>query len=332
VLDDFARRMRVATDQPVYKFIHVGIPHLPVTVNADCHFNGVIRYNRESFRGQARCGVRRVAAFLNRLRQLGVYDESLIVVSSDHGLGLPPRQFANDRPAPDGNLSAIAGKAMALLVVKPPKSTGPVRVSRAPTAITDIPVTVAEALGVPHALPGKSALTLAEHAPRARVFGMYAWENEDWRASYFEHLDLMEIAGPLRDGRSWTLRDSLYAPEGDAAARTRGLHNPQRSSTGITYRWSRPQTFLHAPNTADALEMTIRSIAATPQTVTFKQGDRVLEILTLSDQRWVTVRHRLQPSTDPSGRWVVMLVDPPWRARGDPRRLGVMTRDIKWTP
>lgn len=332
VLDGFARRMTAATDERLYKFIHVGIPHLPVVVNADCESIGVRPFTRDGYRGQARCGVRRVAAFLNRLRELGVYDESVIVVASDHGHGIPPRQFVHDRLFPDGNASVIAGKAMALLLVKAPKSTGSVRVSQARTAITDIPITVAEALGVPHKLPGESALTLAENAPRVRTFGMYAWESEDWRADYFEHLDLMEIQGPLRDGNSWTLRESLYAPGGDESARTRGLHPSQRSSRGIIYRWSRPETFLHVPKTARGLEMTIRSVAQGPQTVTLKDGDRVLQTLTLSDQNWVTLRHRLQPSTDPSGQWLVMLVDPPWRVRGDPRRLGVMTRDIKWTP
>jgi hypothetical protein len=332
VLDDFAHRMSVATDRPLYKFIHVGIPHLPVAVNADCEFNGVLRYNRETFRAQATCAVRRVAAILNRLRELGVYDEALIVVSSDHGLPLSPRQFAHDRAAPDGDISAIAGKAMALLMIKPPRSTGPVRVSYAPTAITDIPITVADALGVPHALPGESALKLADDATRVRSFGMYSWENEDWRASYFEYLDLMEIRGRLRDGNSWALRDSLYAPGGDDSARARGLHDPQRSSTGVAYRWSRPKNFLHAPEGAKGFEMAIRSVASKPQTVTIQDGDRLLQTLTLRDQSWVTVRHRLQPSTDPSGHWIVMTVDPPWRVRGDPRRLGVMTRDLKWTP
>ena len=34
VLDEFAHRMTVAADEPIYKFIHVGIPHMPVVVNA----------------------------------------------------------------------------------------------------------------------------------------------------------------------------------------------------------------------------------------------------------------------------------------------------------
>lgn len=332
VLDEFARRMTVAVDEPLYKFIHVGIPHMPVAVNAGCEFTGVVRTTRDLFRGQARCAVSRVGAFLNRLRTLGVYDSSLIVISSDHGIGLQPRQFVHDRPVPDGDLSVIAGKAMALFVVKPPSSTGPVRISQAPTAITDIPITVADVLGVSHKLPGEPALKLAENAPRVRTFGSYAWEHEDWKASYFEHLDLLEVKGRLRDGDSWTLRDSLYGPSADDAARVRGVYESQRSSSGIVYRWGGPRVFLHAPQTARGFEITIRSIAPQPQKVTLKTGSQVLETITLSDQRWVTLRHRLQPAADPSGQWVQMDVEPSWRPRGTGRRLGVMTRDVKWTP
>jgi hypothetical protein len=332
VLEAFSREMAVTIDEPLYKFIHVGIPHLPVVVDGNCEFAGVRRFNRETYRAQARCGIRRVAAFLNRLREIGAYDDSLVVIASDHGIGLPPRQFAHDRLLPDGNASAIAGKAMALLLVKPPRSTGPVRVSRAPTQITDIPITVADTLNVPHAFPGASVLKLSETAPRPRTFGMYAWEHEDWRASYFEHLDLLDINGVLRDGASWTLGRSLYPPGGEEAGRSRGLYEAQRSSSGITYRWSRPQTFLHAPDTATGFQMGIRSIASGPQTVTFSVAGRALQTLTLRDQQWVNVSHRFQPTDDPASRWVVMVVDPPWRVRGDPRRLGVMTRDIKWLP
>jgi hypothetical protein len=233
---------------------------------------------------------------------------------------------------PDGALSVIAGKAMALLLVKPPKAAGPLRVSSAPTAITDIPATIADILGLKHSLPGTSALKLAEDQPRPRQFAMYDWEHENWRARYFDHLDLMEINGPLRDGDSWTLRGSLYAPDADAEPRLRGLFDQQRNSRGVVYRWSAPHVFLHAPPTARGFEITIRSIAPQPQTVTFRMGTHVLETVTLKDQEWVTLRHQLEPGEEPSGQWIEMNVDPSWRPRHEGRRLGVMTRDIKWMP
>jgi len=332
VLDQFAQRLTPAVDGPMYKFMHVGIPHLPVAVNANCVFVGVQRFDRTSYRGQARCGVARVAAVLNRLRALGLYDSSLIVLSSDHGLGLPPREFVHDRPMPDGNMSVIAGKAMALLLVKAPHATGAVRVSAAPTAITDIPATILDILKVPHTLAGTPALKVDEHARRVRTYASYEWEHEDWRQAYFEHLDLLDIDGSLRSGDSWRMRTSLYPPGADDLPRVRGVFELQRSSRGIMYRWGGPNVFLHVPPGARGFEMTIRSIAPQPQKVTVKAGGRELQTLTLSDQNWVTLRHRLDPPADDAALWVEMAVDPPWRPRGSARRLGVMTRDIRWMP
>jgi hypothetical protein len=89
---------------------------------------------------------------------------------------------------------------------------------------------------------------------------------------------------------------------------------------------------LHAPPSARGFEITFRSIAPQPQTVTIKHNGRTLDTITLEDQNWVTVRHPIPPSPEASAQWVEMFVDPPWRPRGTLRRLGVMTRDVKWTP
>jgi len=332
VLEDFARRLQLATDEPVYKFLHVGIPHLPVVVDADCRFTGVIKYTRESFLGQARCGVRRVAAFLDRLRALGIYDQSLIVITADHGNSLAPRRFVNDRALPDEPLSVTAGKSLPLLLIKPPNAAGPIRVSQAPSTITDIPVTIADALGVPHALPGQPILKMPENTGRVRAFAAYDWENEDWRANYFDHLDVLEIRGRVRDGNSWVLRETLYAPGADENARNRGLYEQQRSSRGVLYRWGSPHVALHAPPDARGFEVTFRSIAPQPQTVTIKHNGQTIETITLKDHNWVTVRHALPAKDNSAANWVEMFVDPPWRPKGTLRYLGVMTRDLKWTP
>ena len=80
-------------------------------------------------------------------KKLGVYDDSLIIVSSDHGIGYAPRKFVNDRQTPAGALSTLSGKSMALLVVKAPGSRGAVRVSHAPTSISDVAATVLDVVG-----------------------------------------------------------------------------------------------------------------------------------------------------------------------------------------
>ncbi len=331
VLGDFARRFRLATDEPVYKFIHVGIPHPPAVVTATCDFAGVLRLTRDNSKAQARCAVTRVAAIFDRLKELGVYDDALIVVSSDHGLGHAPPRFVNDRQIPPGQVSVLAGKAMALLIVKPPRSKGAVRISSAPTTITDIPATILDAVGVAHKLPGEPALKLADDAVRHRTWAFYAWENEDWRQRYFDSLDILDINGRVLDGNSWTLSDTIYAPEGTTEeVRTRGVYDTHRSRSGLTYRWTAPVAFFHAPPNARGLEMKIRSIAPMPQAVKFRAGDRVLDTVTLKDQEWVTVRQNLPPAESPAARWVELRVDPAWTPRGEARTLGVQARDIAW--
>lgn len=328
VLDEFARRLTPAVDDPLYKFMHVGIPHLPVVLNANCEFIGAIRSpDRMAYRGQARCAVTKATAILDRLKELGLYDSSLIVITSDHGIGHTSPRFTHDQHVPSGALSRLAGKASALLIVKPPNGRGPVRISHAPSTISDVPATVMDILGVQHNLPGEPALRLADNAPRTRTFAMYDWEG--WTTPYFDALDVMEINGRVLDGDSWSLKASFYPPDPSDEARARGLYQRQRNAQGVVYRWGSPQVFLHAPSTARSFEATVRSIADKAQTVTVAVGDRVLERLTLSDHRWVTFKQTLPVVADRSNVWIALTVEPSWKPRGS-RELGVMVRDLKW--
>jgi hypothetical protein len=332
VLLELSQRLTTAVDEPVYKFIHVGIPHRPVTLTAECEYVEGLSRAREYYKGQTRCAVKRVVALLDRLREFGAYDSSLIVITSDHGIGYAPQNFINDRQTPAGALSIVAGKSKALLIVKTPGSRGPVRVSNAPTTISDVAATVLDAAGVARTLPGEPALALSEQAQRVRSFGMYDWEDDGWKQPYFDALDVLEIRGPAVDGNSWSLVDSLYPPDVDADKRTRGVHEVQRSRTGVVYRWSSAHSFFHAPPQARAFEIAIRSIAPKPQTVTFAAAGRVLDTVTLRDHSWVTVKRALPPPPTPATNWLEIHVDPPWRPRGEARQLGVQTRDLKFGP
>jgi hypothetical protein len=268
-----------------------------------------------------------VTAILARLRELGLYDSSLIVICSDHGIGHTSPRFAHDRHLPSGALSRLAGKALALLIVKPPNSRGPVRVSYAPSAISDVAATITDILGVRHNLSGEPALRLAENAARTRTFAMYDWEG--WTTPYFDALDVMEINGRVLDGDSWSLKGSFYPPDAGEDARARGMYQRQRNAQGVEYQWGSPHVFLHAAPTARSFEVTVRSIADTAQTVTVSVDDRVINRLTLSDHRWVTLKQTLPVVSDTSNFWIAVTVNPSWKPRGS-RELGVMVRDLKW--
>jgi hypothetical protein len=332
VLDEFANKIRPATGQPVYKYIHVGIPHRPVVVNGSCEFIGPVRATRAAYKEQARCAVSRVARILDRLKDVGIYDETFVVISSDHGIGYPPPEFVNNRHTPMGEVARIAGNAMSLLVVKPLNSDGPVRISRAATIITDIPATILDGVGVARDVPGEPALKLPEHAARVRPWAFYDWERDDWGQNYFPTLDLIEIDGPVLDGNNWTLLDTLYEPGAGEAARTRGLYEVHRSRSGLEYRWSAPDMFFHLAPTVRTFEMKVRSVAPKPQTVTVSADNQVLGTVLLDDQSWVTLKYSMPPPKTPAAHWLHVGVNPGWRAPGTVRNLGVQTRDVSFAP
>ncbi len=232
-LADYTSRMRVGHDRPTFKYLHAGIPHWPVSVNADCEYIGARSLRRPNYTDQARCGIRRVGALLDKLRELGLYDSSLIVISSDHGVALPPQGFTGDRDVLGAPLAELAGSALALLVVKPPNSTGPVRISEAPSAITDIPATIVDTLGLKNPFPGTSALKLDEHAPRPRQFAVYLWSSAEWQADFFPYMDVFTVNGRVINGGDWKTEEPIYGPKNTTAeGRSRGFYRHRARRPG----------------------------------------------------------------------------------------------------
>jgi len=329
-LQDYTGRVRVAHDRPTYKYIHIGIPHWPVSVNADCEYIGPKSLRRPNYTDQAKCGIRRVGAFLDKLRELGLYDSSLILLSSDHGVALPPQNFTDDRDVFGAPLSEIAGSSLALLVVKPPNSSGPVRISQAPSAITDIPATIVDTLGLKNPFSGTSALKLDEHAERPREFGVYLWSSSEWQADFFPYIDLFMVNGRPTDGRAWASMEPIYAPKTTPEGRSRGFYREERGGPGQTIRWSTPLAFIHKPPNVKGVELKVRSNADKPQTVTVELRGRQIDRQVLSDHEWRTLSYSIPADAQGGADWIVLKVEPPWKVRRDPRTFGVMTRDLKW--
>ena len=91
-LREFAERITASGNTPVYTFVHVITPHVPLVTDADCAYLGQPKpLNPRNYRAQARCALRVVELLFARLRELDLYDRSAIVVTSDHGASYFPR-------------------------------------------------------------------------------------------------------------------------------------------------------------------------------------------------------------------------------------------------
>jgi hypothetical protein len=213
-LDEMAERLRVGARTPVYQFVHVAIPHPPVVLDAECSPIWKAGTSRQEYAGQSRCAIAVVGRLLNRLRSLGVYDASDILLTSDHGWHVlqPGHPLAHVR-TPAGDLQPVALSAMPLLAVKPRNASGPLRVSMAPTQITDVPATIADLAGMPSQLfPGVPAFSVPSGTVRERRFAYHTWQNADWRREYVDSLYLFSVTGPIHRRESWRFERRIDDP------------------------------------------------------------------------------------------------------------------------
>src|SRR5687768_10768217 len=212
----FISVMSVGRERPVYKLIHLGLPHRPVVVDRECRFVGEIEFSRQAYLDQSRCAIMLVRAFLDRVRALNIYDSSLIIVSSDHGTDLTPLGFngeSDSLPLAYGPstmaLPAIAGMAKALMLIKLPHRTGPMRISGAPTSHIDLPPTILEVLGLQGAPSDISMFRIDPRQARTRVFGMYDPRHR-FPKGYLERMDVLSIDGRVIDADAWNVQHSIW--------------------------------------------------------------------------------------------------------------------------
>lgn len=101
--------------------------------------------------------------FFDKLKREGLYDDAFIIVCGDHG--------AEFQPIFDGvPVTMKHGRVPALLAVKTPGSKGPMKVSDAQTALSDIPATIMDVLLLDKTYEGVSIRSEDELKDRRRKF------------------------------------------------------------------------------------------------------------------------------------------------------------------
>lgn len=173
-LASFVARARVEQGSPTFKFLHLMNTHKPININRACGLDPGLSQTREHYKVQARCGIDGFLDLLAFLKRSSLYDQTLVMLLSDHGatLGAPSRPYALDGAVKLH--SGRTGQFVPLLLVKPPESRGPLKISQAPASLIDVRATVCEAAKICDPPPaGRSVLSLPEGVPRERQFIEY---------------------------------------------------------------------------------------------------------------------------------------------------------------
>jgi hypothetical protein len=206
--EDYTQRLRASSDQPTYHFVHLMPPHPPYTTLEDgTDARTTLPHTRENYLHECRAILRLFVAYLDRLRADDIYDSALIVLQGDHGSSFAPH--VNGQEVDIGRT-----RVPALLSIKLPNAQGPMQISDAPTALSDLPKTLMEALGVEHSYPGRSILALREQERRPRDYFIYS-SNQGAGTQVERH----RVDGSIYDPSAWSQLSSATTQAHDAAYR-----------------------------------------------------------------------------------------------------------------
>ena len=208
-----------------YVYAHLYIPHFPYIMNRDCVFSLDSDYDEQTL-----CATRLVAGLVSELKELGRYDESTIILQSDHAIkeNLCPGSVSDctmssevEKEIEAVNLLRYPGEAMdnltrALLLIKPPSQPGkPLTISERPTQLADIPATVYDLLDLPvRANEGESVFSpdFPEIREIHMFFGLYQQWDEKGRKYVFGK-DLFEGEAnhfSFTNGKGWEIYPNIH--------------------------------------------------------------------------------------------------------------------------
>lgn len=199
----------------LFKFFHLSGMHVPLRY--DEHLERVApRYGRDSYLRQARGVLRLVTDLLLRLRQLGIYDDAMIVIAADHGSGgSADMLIAPGEPPAEGEaghaFDVVKTRGAALLMAKPAGSSEPLRISDAQVSLIDIPATFGSWVEIDwEGRVGTDLFTVREQERRTRWHYSYRWEKPE--QLYLHPISEYRVVGDSWDGASWRLSRILRRP------------------------------------------------------------------------------------------------------------------------
>ena len=137
---------------PCFRLIHLFGAHYPYTMNENLQPIPP-SYSDENAIRAAKASLKVTLLYLNKLKELGIYDDALIIVMGDHGYSV------------DGGLTNP------MLMIHRPEQDEPFAVSRVPASFIDLPKTILSALSLrTDNISGEDLFTLQEGQSRERLY------------------------------------------------------------------------------------------------------------------------------------------------------------------
>lgn len=189
-----------------FTFIHLFGEHYPWSIDE----NGE-RTDNATLRSQGYGSFHIVYDYLDRLKELGIYDDSTVIIMSDHGIGI----FDNDEVGANADNGIVYFgdeyeniTPTPILFVKPAgKGVGDeYTTSAAPVSQIDFHATIIEALGGDGSKYGRTFYDIGENEERTRYYYFRQTKN----GTDFERSFEYAINGSARDINNWSLTGNSW--------------------------------------------------------------------------------------------------------------------------
>jgi len=197
-------------EKPVFRFYHFYMPHRPFLLNRDLEY-GRMSDTFISYREYAYAALKVMAQFMAKLKDLKIFDDSVIIILADHGGG----EYGNRKyVSSEGRYLTVSEQGMEmasgkpLLLIKEFHDDGPLRSSSKPVSLLDVAPTIAKFAGLESkSFEGKPVGELLEGGTRERNYFHYHFSGTD--SKYLADFEVFKIDGDVNDDAAWTKTGDL---------------------------------------------------------------------------------------------------------------------------
>ncbi|MET4694110.1 DUF7024 domain-containing protein [Endozoicomonas lisbonensis] len=196
------RKINVINDYPMtFKFYHSMLTHSPTVFDSNCYPVGVIESSLKNKSAEGLCAFNKILGVIEHLKRSGIYDNTMVIITSDHGSVYTPNTFNDPYPY---------SKSASTLLIKPFSSDEDFVIDKFPAQLSDLPKTIATALSIDNYYPGEDLLESKKAVRDFRYFNHYIWSKEffDWSKKYVPPIRQYTIKGRLSDANNWISKNS----------------------------------------------------------------------------------------------------------------------------
>ena len=202
--DYFVDHMNTQGGRATFRFFHTVLTHAPVKYDEFCNRLNEKLSTYQDYLRQDTCGFVQVSRILERLKVLGIYDNSYIVISSDHGRNVMLESMKT-KFSSSGIVSTRAyGYSHVMLMIKPLGSIGEFKQSAKSISLMHVsPLIISSINNTP-----------PEFASERKYF-YYNWSAEyhDWSKKTLPPFEGVYVIGAsISEPSDWVADDKYISP------------------------------------------------------------------------------------------------------------------------